>query len=350
MEILIPTLLRIKPHALRKIGKYLRNGGFRQIAVYYGEGMKELLGEKVSASLESAEIRVLHEKTVTDNDIQGVFSDLFSVPEKAQVLVAIGGGKVIDYCKYVAFIRQVPVITVPTSISNDGMASPTASLTSQGARKSLRAKIPYGVVIDTEVVRQSPKKFTYSGIGDMISKHTAIYDWKIAYHDTGTPVNDFAVLISNQSVENLVNHGNRNVDDLEFLNLLAGSLVMSGIAMEVSGSSRPASGSEHLISHAYDVLCPQPALHGLQVGVATYAVSWLQKNRKHEVIRSLLDETGFFAHVQQTPLSKKHFLDAVRAAPTVKKDYYTVLSRPGEIDRLARFVDEDPFFNTLVRD
>ena len=99
--------------------------------------------------------------------------------------------------------------------------------------------------------------------------------------------------------------------------------------MEVAGSSRPASGSEHLISHAYDELAPTPSLHGLQVGVATLATTWLQGNPAHDTVLRVLEETGFAAHLAENRLDRAAFVEAVQVAPTIKPGYHTVLSRPG---------------------
>jgi glycerol-1-phosphate dehydrogenase [NAD(P)+] len=63
--------------------------------------------------------------------------------------VAVGGGVSVDYAKYAGFLSQLPVIAVPTAISNDGFASPGASLYVEGKRTSCKATIPFGVVIDT---------------------------------------------------------------------------------------------------------------------------------------------------------------------------------------------------------
>ena len=152
MEISIPTLLRIKPNAIYKIGKYLRKEGFTRIALFYGEGMKEMLSEQITISFDSSEINIIHEEIVSSNDIDNLFKSTLSLPGNVQAIVAIGGGKVIDFSKYVAFILQLPIITMPTSISNDGFASPGASLMVNGKRKTMKAKIPYGVVIDTEII------------------------------------------------------------------------------------------------------------------------------------------------------------------------------------------------------
>jgi glycerol-1-phosphate dehydrogenase [NAD(P)+] len=215
----------------------------------------------------------------------------------------------------------------------------------EGKRKSLKAKIPYGVIIDTSIIKNSPQRFTLSGIGDMLSKFTAIYDWKLSYKKTGEYVNDFAVLISNNSVENLVNYGNKNVEDMEFLRLVCGALVMSGVAMEVSGSSRPSSGSEHLISHAYDKISKKPSLHGIQVGVSTYAISYLQGNNKHDTIKSVMNETGFAGFVTENPLNKAEFIEAIEQANSIKENFYTILSEKGNVEKLIEYIETDEYIS-----
>ena len=110
MEISIPTLLRIKPNAVYKLGKYLRKENFSNIALFYGEGMKEILAEKITISFESSEIRIVHEEIVSNNQIETVFNSSFSIPSNTDAIVAIGGGKVIDYCKYVAFVMQIRIL------------------------------------------------------------------------------------------------------------------------------------------------------------------------------------------------------------------------------------------------
>jgi glycerol-1-phosphate dehydrogenase [NAD(P)+] len=129
MEITVPSLLRIKPDALHKIGKYLRGERFLRVALYYGQGLKELFENTIQISLETADVKVVHEEVAGTNDIEAIFASSLRMPAKLDAIVAIGGGKVIDFCKYLAVLRQIPVISVPTLISNDGFCSPfSASL------------------------------------------------------------------------------------------------------------------------------------------------------------------------------------------------------------------------------
>ena len=122
---------------------------------------------------------------------------------------------------------------------------------------------------------------------------------------------------------------------------------MTGIAMIIAGSSRPASGSEHLISHAYDSLAQKPGLHGLQVGVASYAVSFVQGITHQRVKKDLL-ESGFFEFVRTSPLSKADFVRAVKKAPEIKENFYTILSEKECVDRLLEFVESDDLMKEMM--
>ena len=347
-EIQIPTLLRNKPNTLYKLGKYLRRNSFHRIALFYGEGIHEMLGQTVEISLDSSEIKVTGTEVVAGNDIEAVVTAAFALPRGTDAIVAVGGGMAIDFAKYAGFLAKRPVIAVPTALSNDGFCSPGASLKVNGRRTSCPARIPFGVVLDTAVIAKAPPRFTFSGIGDLLTKYSAVTDWKLAYWETGEQVNDFAVLIALQSVENLVNHPTKSIEDLDFIKLMAGALVMSGVSMEVSGSSRPASGSEHLISHAYDKLAERPSMHGLQVGVATIGTMWLQESPKLEQVMSVMAETGFIHFAKEHPLDRATFIEAIRMAPSIKEGYYTILTPKENVERLVGFVETSPVWEGLL--
>ena len=348
MEIAIPALLRIKPGALKRIGKYLRNAGYGKVGLFYGEGIRELVEPVVSVSLESSEIRIVHEEIVTDNRIEDVFESAFSVPQGVDALVAVGGGKAVDFCKYIAFIGHLPIVAIPTSLSNDGFCSPLSSLYVKGRRRSLKTRIPDGVIVDTDIIRTAPRRFLYSGLGDLLSNVTAVRDWKMAFYEQGTKVNDFAVLVAMQAVDNLINAPVTDFEDSGFLKTLAGGLVMSGVAMEICGSSRPSSGSDHLISHACDLLAEKPALHGVQVGVATCGIAVLQENRAEE-LKAFAEKSGFAAFVRDNPLERDAFLKAIEAAPDVKQNFWSILSVAEKRRALAGMVLEDEWYGQFFK-
>jgi glycerol-1-phosphate dehydrogenase [NAD(P)+] len=170
-----------------------------------------------------------------------------------------------------------------------------------------------------------------------VAKFTAVADWKLAFHACDTPVDDFAALLSDATVHQFLAHPRR---DLEGIRVLGTALMLNGIAMGICGSSRPASGSEHLISHAVDALSPCPRLHGLQVGVASYLVSLLQ-GQNSEVIGGVLEVTGFWSAIRDDPFNRSAWLKAARRAPAMKQDFYTVLSSRDCLPEIERFINEE---------
>ena len=116
MDIRIPSLLRIKPNALYKLGKYLRKNGFHRIALFYGEGIADLVGQKVEISLDSSEIQVRHRgDRARQRRRRDRRHSAFRLPREAQAIVAVGGGMAVDFGKYAGFLTKRPVIAVPTA-------------------------------------------------------------------------------------------------------------------------------------------------------------------------------------------------------------------------------------------
>ena len=268
-QIFIPSILKIGKGELSNLGNYLKEESFMNIACFFSAGIEELFGEKIFQSLDSNEIKIHHKDIIEEIHIENIIHTAFKIPKNVDALVGIGGGKALDYSKYCAFVLDLPFISIPTSTSNDGFCSPNSSLLVENKRKSVKAKIPYGVIVDIEILQTSPESCIYSGIGDLISKITAGFDWKEASHLGKDYFSDFAYLIANNTITDIVNYQNSDIKNTEFLYHLANSLLMNGVSMEIAGSSRPASGSEHLISHAYDEISQKPSMHGIQVGIAT---------------------------------------------------------------------------------
>ena len=126
------------------------------------------------------------------------------------------------------------------------------------------------------------------------------------------------------------------------MGLLGTALMLNGIAMEICGSSRPTSGSEHLISHALDASSARPRLHGLQVGLATYLVSRLQGGENTAAILRLFQATGFWDEIKKDPFSAKEWLEAARLAPSMKDDFFTVLSLRDCLPEIKAMLADDP--------
>jgi len=319
----VPELVRLKPGTLDRVGLYLARAGFRRVVWLRSEGLPGPLTQRVRESLDAHGVGVALGREVAGASFEEAATLLAELPSGCQAMLGLGGGKALDTAKYVATLANLPYLAVPTSLSNDGFCSPQASLTLRGRRRSLAAHLPWGVVVDTEVCRQAPSALWASGVGDLVAKLTATADWKLAFHATGEPVDDLAVLLSDATVYQFAG---RPACDAEAARLLGTALMLNGIAMELAGSSRPASGAEHLLSHALDEILARPRLHGLQVGCAAYLVAHLQGGAHAGTIGRILDGAGFWDVVAVDPFVRAEWREAFARAPGIKPGFHTVLA------------------------
>ncbi len=260
------------------------------------------------------------------------------------LIVGIGGGKVIDTAKYAGFINEIPCISIPTAISNDGICSPIAVLKEKENKyKSFGAEIPIALLVPMHLIEQN-QKASYdsitSGIGDLISNISAVEDWELAKNDAFEEVDDYACMISKTSALTILN-GIKNAmlskkTKEEFINenlrSIVESLALSGIAMEIAGTSRPASGAEHLISHSIDELFGGVKPHGIQVAFSTMITSFLRAelgistHTTFEEIKEALHFLGLPTTLSELGLPKGKLIEAIIHAPNARPGKYTILN------------------------
>lgn len=323
-EISIPLILKIERGVTANIGEYLKDAGITQVTILFGNGLTEMFGDIVFESFAKADVKVLHHQEMDTVDFNDITDLAFEIPNKTQAIIGMGGGKVIDAAKYIGYVLRIPFISVPTSSSSDGFSSSSASLTVNGHRKSVPAKMAYGILVDTDVIKSAPVKFLYSGIGDMVAKISSTYDWQHEEDLGYDEVNDFAFMIAKKAANSFVRTPFESINEDLFLKELLDSLAMSGVANEIAGSSAPTSGSEHLISHALDSFLERPQLHGIQVGISTYIMCKICDHRWKRV-DSIFTKTGFWDYCATLDLKADDFAKAIDMAPSVKPFRHTYL-------------------------
>ena len=248
---------------------------------------------------------------------------------RPQTVIGIGGGKSIDIAKYVSSKISARFISVPTSASHDGIASPFASLKGSGRATSFRAVVPDAIIADVELISKAPKRLLRAGVGDIIAKFTAVADWRLSHKLRGEYYGEYAASLALLSAKHIVSF----IDEIsrfstEGVRILVEALVSSGIAMCIAGSTRPASGSEHLFSHALDMIAPKPALHGEQVGVGTIMMSYLH-GMKWSRIKRVLKRVGAPTTARELGIPDKYIIDALLIAPRIRPERYTILGEKG---------------------
>ncbi len=344
----IPSILKIEKGVTSKIGTYLKDAGLTSVTILFGNGLISMFGDTVFKSCEEAGVTILHHQEMDTVDFNDITDLAFQIPNKTQAIVGMGGGKVIDAAKYIGFILHIPFISVPTSSSSDGFSSSSASLTIGGHRRSLPAKLAFGILVDTDVIKSAPVRFLYSGIGDMVAKISSTYDWQHEEDLGYDEVNDFAFMIAKKAVNSFVRTPFESINEELFLKELLDSLAMSGIANEIAGSSAPTSGSEHLISHALDLLLEKPQLHGVQVGIATYIMCKIC-NHRYQRIDTVFTKTGFWDYCATLDLKASDYCDAVDMAPQIKPHRHTYLHEEKYRELAKKLIVEDSKLTAILK-
>lgn len=244
-----------------------------------------------------------------------------------EVVIGVGGGKVLDVAKYAGFVAKIPYICVPTTLSNDSLASPVAVLGTEGdARKTLKCAIPAGIVVDVNVIMGAPVSHLQSGIGDTISKYTALYDWKLDAAYRKDRVDDFSYLLSDMAFSSLCYNEEKSLKSKEFIKILTQALVLGGLAMEIAGNSRPSSGSEHLFCHSLEENYKEIQIsHGMAVALGSLVSCRLQ-GRDDSLLRSVLEAYGMDMDPMNWGITEEIFTDAWMRAADTRKDRHTILN------------------------
>ena len=292
-----------------------------------GKKSCEIAGKTVRDLLESASITVetLLVETASAKDISAIEERVKLL--NPSVIFAIGGGTKIDAAKLSSARQGVPFISVPTTLSHDGIASPLASVKGLSKPYSVMAQAPLAIIADTDIIAKAPWRSAISGCGDVIAKFTAVKDWQLAHTEKNEYYGEYAASLAIMSTKlvmqnvDLIQPGNE-----EGLRVLLEALVSCGVAMSIAGSSRPCSGSEHLFSHALDMVNGHSAMHGEQCGVGSLLTAYLH-NASWQDIKDTLKQVGAPTTAHELGLKDIDVVKALEMAVTVRPERYTILHK-----------------------
>jgi len=265
----------IESGAVGAVPGWIAGKGYKKPVMICDEHTYEAAGKAVEALLPGIPVICL--------DPEGLHADERAVALVAErlgecdVLLAVGAGTIHDATRYTAHERCVPFISVPTAASVDGFVSTVAAMTWYGYKKTLPAVAPEAVFADTDIFARAPLRLSASGYADLLGKYTALADWKASHLLTGEYICDSLCGMELDAIrivsENL--DGIRSGDPYACEQLMYG-LILSGLAMQMIGNSRPASGAEHHLSHLWEMEAINrhvDAYHGEKVGVGLKAAA-----------------------------------------------------------------------------
>ena len=242
--------------------------------------------------------------------------------ETDALVVAFGGGSVLDLVKYSASQLDMPYINVPSALSNDAVYSCVARLTKNGKKYSFGVQPPIGIVVDIDIINKSPEVLLYAGVADIVSNLSAIQDWLLAHNEIGEPINELSYMLAKEAALPLLRYKKDDIHSEGLILDLVNGIVTSGLAMIVSGNTRGTSGAEHLISHAIDEYFPEKStIHGIQVGWAQGIIAKRWRNDPFKV-NEFFRQIGLHEIFEKMiPWTEEEFESLIPYAKTIRNRF-----------------------------
>ncbi len=319
-----PLVIDIRSGAVADLGWLLADHRIAtegRVAVAVGPGQ----GDAIAAELSIAAAEIFRVPDGTHAAAVALGQQLRAGSYEA--VAGIGGGQTIDVTKFAAHMAGIPMVAVATSLSHDGICSPISTLRHESGTGSYGVVMPVAVVVDLDRVRSAPRALATAGIGDVLADLSAVADWELAAADQGEKIDGLAVAMARTAAQAVLHHPGSTRGD-GFLTVLAESLILSGMAMAVAGSSRPSSGGDHEIMHAINQLFPGTGSHGELAGVGALFCTYLRGNEAQtELISACLARHGLPRTPDDLGMSHEQFAASVAYAPSTRPGRYTILER-----------------------
>ncbi|MEM3638021.1 MAG: sn-glycerol-1-phosphate dehydrogenase [Conexivisphaerales archaeon] len=322
----LPHAVYVGEGALAELGDLLRNQALQgPLCIATGPHVRRLLGKQLSRGLRGYELNWVEVKYPTEDSAREVGRE--AKRKGAKTIIGFGGGKTIDVSKVAAQFLKLPMISVPTSASHDGISSPFASLRDSNKPYSKITKPPYIIAVDLNVISSAPKRLFRGGFGDLVAKVTSVRDWELARDEVREYYGDYAASLARMSARHVMERA-EDIRDMskEGVRALIEALISSGVAAGIAGSSRPCSGSEHLISHTLELIAPGKGLHGEKTGLSTVMMAELH-GLDWESVRGSLERAGCPTRFSQLGITEEQLIEAIVKAPSIRPERYTILHK-----------------------
>lgn len=245
----------IESGALDEIGKLIEN--YKKIVLVAdnntykacGARVEDILGDKLEyrCVFEPDGFLIPNEEAVeTVNEI---------ITNDTDLVIGVGSGVIQDLCKYVSFQADLPYYIVATAPSMDGYTSSGAAMIMGNMKVTYNAHVPKAIIGDVDILKDAPIEMIQSGYGDIIGKLSCLNDWKLSVVVNDEYFCDYVYDLTMSAVDSIKDDGEKLLNrDSSSVKKLMEALITVGIAMAYVGNSRPASGSEHHLSHYFEVV------------------------------------------------------------------------------------------------
>lgn len=331
----------------------------KEILLVSDNNTYKALGKCVENELTESGYKINNIILVSDGDLipdeKAIGRVLVEVNNETELIVAVGSGSINDICRIISAKTHIPYVIMGTAPSMDGYASTVSPLIIDGAKVTYPGTNPYAIIADSNIMKDAPFEMICAGFGDILGKYTALSDWRLSntihdeyFCDTTEKLVRNAMYKCFENIEGAVK---REVKAIEYI---SEALILSGIAMTLSGNSRPASGAEHHLSHYWEIdklsRKLEHPLHGNSVGVGTVISAWLYKKLNieerfgietpvPEIIINLLNSIGAKSNPKTLGIEKELFHRSVIHALEIRPRY-TILQYAKTENMLEEYANE----------
>ncbi|WP_122638791.1 sn-glycerol-1-phosphate dehydrogenase [Romboutsia sp. Marseille-P6047] len=248
----------IEDNAIDKLESLLNKYGYKNLFLVYDNNTYKVCNEKINKALENKGFNINSMVYVRDHELtpdeRSLAELMVNFNPGNEFIIAVGSGVINDICKYASYKLNKPYMVIATAPSMDGYASNVSALTLNNLKVTYPANLPKAIVADIEILKNAPYRMILAGFGDIMGKFSALKDWRLGQIVNNEYVCEEVYDLVNYSINNVLkeaeNIKNRNTSGIKSL---MDSLVLTGIGMAFVGNSRPASGSEHHLSHYIEI-------------------------------------------------------------------------------------------------
>ncbi|MEE2605579.1 MAG: sn-glycerol-1-phosphate dehydrogenase [Thermoproteota archaeon] len=330
----LPRQIVVGEKNIDRVGKFLESlSKPKKVSIVSGKNVKKIIGKKINGSLKRSKIRTVWHLAISNH-----MSTLKEIEkkirkDKSDLIIGLGGGRSVDVAKLCSFNLKIPFVSIPTSASHDGIASPFVSVRDKKPH-SLIATAPLGVFVDVDVIKRAPRKLIASGCGDLMAKITAVRDWELGRDKTGEYYGRYSADLASMSAKILIESASTFSKKGLDVRVVVEALISAGVASCIAGSSRPCSGAEHLFSHAVDHLEYGIGLHGEKCGIGSIMIAKLQGQDWRKIVTTLKN-VGAPTTAKEIGLKPKVLAKALTIAQSLRPERYTILKEEKMTERKA---------------
>lgn len=295
-------------NVIGRLADYVQEDEYQHVCVIADANTEKIAGSKVYEALDKSQVK--YDKFIFDDtdlvpDEKSIGRIMTQVPDDCDLIIGIGSGTINDLCRFCSHKMRIDYFIVATAPSMDGFASDVAPLIINNLKTTYeKVGRPTAIIGDTNILKDAPLRMITAGAGDIFGKYICLTDWQLAHIVNNEYYCPFIAQIMKDAVNEVAKAADSGIAqrDAKSMGAVMEALILAGVGMSYSGNSRPASGSEHHMSHYWEMKFLQQGkhevLHGTKVGIGTivalhlykYAAAMLAQDDLASLTRSSFDK------------------------------------------------------------